>query len=86
MNLCNYVTGQQGAWETWIHLGEFCYNNTFHLSIRMSPFMALHGYEAPNFVELIFGYCKPQKAKDWLQDNQDILRALKDNLQMAQNQ
>ena len=48
--------------------------------------MALYGYEAPTFVDLIFGDCKTQKAKYWLQDNQDILRALKDNLQMAQNQ
>ena len=84
--LRNYVTGQQRAWATWLHLGEFNYNTTFHLSIRMTPFMALYGYEAPNFVDLIFGDCKAQKAKDWLQDNQDILRALKDNLQMAQNQ
>ena len=84
--LCNYVTGQQGAWATWLHLGEFYYNTTFHLSIRMTPFMALYGYEAPTFSELIFGYCKAQKDKDWLQENQDILRALKGNLQMAQNQ
>ena len=49
--LRNYVTGQQGAWETWLHLGEFCYNMTFHLSIRMTPFMDLYGYQAPNFVD-----------------------------------
>ena len=52
----------------------------------MTPFMALYGYEAPNFADLIFGDSKAQKAKDWLQDNQDILRALKDNMQMEQNQ
>ena len=78
--LYNYVTRQQGAWETWLHLDEFCYNTTFHLYIKMNPFMALYGYEAPNFADLIFGDCKAQKAKDWLQDNQDILRELKDNL------
>ena len=81
--LCNYVMGHQRAWETWLRLGEFFYNTTFHLSIRMTPFMALYGYEAPTFVNLIFGDCKAQKANYWLQDNQDILRALKDNLQMA---
>ena len=42
--------------------------------------MALDGYEDPNFADLIFGDYKAQKAKDWLQDNQEILRALKDNL------
>ena len=47
--LCNYVIGQKGSWETWLHLGEFCYNTTFHLSIKMTPFLALYGYEALNF-------------------------------------
>ena len=51
----------------------------------MNPSLALYGYEAPTFADLIFGDCKAQKSKDWLQDNQDILRALKDNLQMTQN-
>ena len=84
--LRNYFTGQQGAWETWLQLGEFCYNTILHISIRMTPFMALYGYEALSFADLVFGDCKAQKAKYWLQDNQDILKSLKDNLQMAQNQ
>ena len=64
--LRNYVMGHQGAWATCLHLGEFCYNTTFHLSIRMTHFMDLYGYEAPNFVDLIFGDCNAQKAKYWL--------------------
>ena len=62
--LRNYVTGQQGAWETCLHLGEFCYNTTFHLSVRMTPFMALYRYEAPTFIDVIFGDCKAEKDKD----------------------
>ena len=61
--------GQQGAWESWLHLGEFYYNNTFHISIRMNPFMALYWYEAPNFVDLLSGDCKAQEAKYWLHEN-----------------
>ena len=34
--LRNYVSGQQKSWIKWLHLGEFCYNNTFHMSIDMS--------------------------------------------------
>ena len=45
--------------------------------------MSLYGYEAPYFVDLMFGDYRAQKAKDWLQENQDILRVLKKNLQMA---
>ena len=36
--LSNYVSGQQKTWIKWLHLGDFCYNTTFHMSIGMSPF------------------------------------------------
>ena len=52
--LRNYVSGQQKAWIRWLHLGEFCYNTTFHMSIGMSPFKSLYGYEASNFIDHIF--------------------------------
>jgi hypothetical protein len=84
--LRHYVSGQQKAWIRWLHLGEYCYNTTYHMSIGMSPFRALYGYEAPSFVELAFGESRAPKAKDWIQENQHILRVLKDNLWMAQNQ
>ena len=64
--VCNYVMRQQGAWEALLHQGEFCCNTTFHIYIILNPFMDLYGYEAPNFVDLMFGYCRAQKAKDWL--------------------
>ena len=35
---------------------------------------------------MAFGDSRDPKAKDWIQDNQDILKILKENLQTAQNQ
>ena len=52
----------------------------------MTPFKALYGYEALKFADLAFGDNKAPKAKDWVQDNQDILKVLKENLQETQNQ
>jgi hypothetical protein len=69
-----------------MRLGEYCYNTTHHMSIGMSPFRALYGYEASSCVELAFSESKAPKAKDWIQESRDILRVLKDNLWMAQNQ
>jgi hypothetical protein len=83
--LCNYVFGQQKAWVKWLHLGEHCYNTTYHMSIGMAPVRALYGYDAP-FFDLAFGDRRAPKDKDWIQESQDILKALKDNLQTAQNQ
>ena len=80
-----YVTGQQKAWTKWLYLGEYCYNTTYHMSIRMSPFRALYGYEALSFADTMFGDSRAPLAKNWIQGFQDILRALKDNLQTAQN-
>ena len=56
------------------------------MSIRMTPFKALYGYEALNYADLAFGDSRAPKAKDWIQDNKDILKILKENLQIAQNQ
>ncbi|XP_057858312.1 uncharacterized protein LOC131067364 [Cryptomeria japonica] len=84
--LRNYVSEQQRAWVKWLHIGEYYYNFSFHMSIKMSPFLALYGYEAPSFVDLVFGESKAPQAKDLLQQSQDIMKSLKDNLQIAQNQ
>lgn len=56
------------------------------MSIGMSPFRALYRYDAPSFVEMAFGESRAPKAKDWIQESQDILKAIKDNPVMAQNQ
>ena len=83
--LKNYVTGQQKAWIRWLHLGEYCYNTTYHMSIGMPPFRALYGYNATSFMDIAFGDSRDPKAKDWIQESQDILRVLKENLQTNQN-
>jgi hypothetical protein len=84
--LRNYVAGQQKAWVRWLHLGEYCYNTTHHMSIGMTPFKALYSYDPLSFVEVAFGDNKASMVQDWVQQSQDILRELKDHLQRAQNQ
>jgi hypothetical protein len=51
-------------WVNWLHLGEHCYNTTFHVSISMTPFQALYGYDSPTLVDLVFGESRAPKAKD----------------------
>ena len=78
--LRNYVAGQQRTWIKWLHLGEYCYNTTHHMSIKMTPFKALYGYEALNFADLVFEDNRAPKEKDWVHDSEDILKVLKENL------
>ena len=55
------------------------------MSIGMCPFYALYGYHDLSFIDVMFGANKAPRAKDWIQESQDILRALKDNMATAQN-
>ncbi len=56
------------------------------MSIGMMPFKALYGYKALSFTDLAFGDSRVPLAQDWLQENQDVMRSLRENLQQAQNQ
>jgi hypothetical protein len=55
------------------------------MSIGMTPFRELYGYDAPTLIDLVFGDNRAPKAKDWIAESQDILKVLKENLQVAQN-
>jgi hypothetical protein len=37
------VISSKGAWEKWLPLAEFSYNNSYQESIQMAPFKALYG-------------------------------------------
>jgi hypothetical protein len=78
--LQNYVSEQLRAWIKWLHLGEYCYNTTYHMSMGMSLLGQLNGYDAPSFIDLAFGKSMAPKAKYWLQEMWDILIVLKENL------
>jgi len=56
------------------------------MSIGMTPFRALYSYEAMTFADVVFGDSRALKARDWIQESQDILRALKENMRVAQDQ
>ena len=55
------------------------------MSIGMSLFKALYGYEATTFRDLIIQERKVQRAKDFIQQSIDIMKTLKENLHHAQN-
>jgi hypothetical protein len=53
--LRNYVAEKQKTWFRWLHLGEYCYNTTYHMSIGMTPFRELYSYDPLSFLEIDFG-------------------------------
>jgi len=49
--------------------GRVLYNTTHHMSISMTPFHALYGYDALSFADIAFGDIRAPKAKDWVQES-----------------
>ena len=56
------------------------------MSIKMSPFKALYGYEATTLGSLTIMESKVPSAQEFIQRNIDIIKELRDNLHIAQNQ
>ena len=56
-----------------IYLCEYCYNTTYHMSIRMTPFRAPYGYKAPSFVDLLMSDVRVPHVGDLLQESKDIV-------------
>ena len=56
------------------------------MTIGITPFRALYGYDASTFADWIFGDSRAPKAKEWIQEGQYILKILRENIQDAQNQ
>jgi hypothetical protein len=52
----------------------------------MTPFRALYGYDSLTCMEIALGDNRVPMARDWIQESQEILKELKDHLQMAQKQ
>ena len=55
------------------------------MSIGMSPFKALYGYEAPTFADLLPQESRVPSTQEFIQQSTDILKTLKENIQQAQN-
>ena len=83
--LCSFIIDKQNKWLQWLHLVEWWYNSTYHMSTKMTPFQALYGYAPPRWKELVQGDAKVLAGKSQLEENQRVMQILKDNLTMGQN-
>ena len=80
-----FVSDKQTQWVKWLTLAEWWYNTSLHMAAKMSPFMALYGYHPPSITPSLRYQSKVQ-VEEHIENQQQVLRLLKDNLTMAQNQ
>jgi hypothetical protein len=81
-----FASEKQHKWAQWLPLAEWWYNTTYHTTTRMTPFEAVYGQKPPSVLSYLSGTSKVQAVDQTLTVREDILRTLKENLVMAQNQ
>eukprot|EP00253_Pinus_taeda_P009341 PITA_09341 len=72
-------------WVKWMPLAEWWYNTSFHTATKMTPFMALYGYQPPSITSYLSENSKVQAVEHHIEHQQQVLKLLKDNLVLAQN-
>eukprot|EP00253_Pinus_taeda_P016059 PITA_16059 len=79
------VSDKQTQWAKWLPLAEWWYNTSFHTTTKMTPFMALYGYQPPSITSYLRENSKVQAVEHHIEHQQQVLQLLKDNLVLAQN-
>ena len=80
-----FVSDKQTQWVKWLPLAEWWYNTSFHTATKMTPFMALYGYQPPSITSYLRENSKVQAVEHHIEHQQQVLQLLKDNLVLAQN-
>ena len=71
------------SWSTFLGWAEFCYNTSYHSSLRMTPFQALYGRLPPTIPSYSKGSTLIQALEDLLFERDELLRCLRANLCQA---
>ena len=83
--ICCFVSDKQTQWVKLLILAEWWYNNSFHTTAKVTPFMALYGYHPPSITYSVRENSRVQEVEDHIENQQEVIQLLKDNLNLAQN-
>eukprot|EP00253_Pinus_taeda_P006965 PITA_06965 len=78
-----FVSDKQTQWVKWLPLAEGWYKTSFHTTTKMTPFMALYGYQPPSITSYLRENSKVQAVEHHIEHQQQVLQLLKDNLSLA---
>jgi len=68
---------QQNKWAQWLHLAEWWYNYTYHMSTKMFAFKSMYGYEPPKWKDFYIIEMKLLTIKYQLEEIQKVIQTLK---------
>jgi hypothetical protein len=83
--LRSMVFKEPKKWADWLPSAEWWYNSSYHTSLKSSPFEALYGYKPPQNQEIALPCDVSPDTEVTLEEQDNMLKSLKENLQQAQN-
>ncbi|WVZ80266.1 hypothetical protein U9M48_027757 [Paspalum notatum var. saurae] len=79
------VTGDRPrAWVDWLSWAEYCYNTSFHMALRATPFEVVYGWPPPAIVPYTPGTARTDMADALLRSRDEILAEARQRLLQAQ--
>jgi hypothetical protein len=79
-----YVGDNPKGWSNWLTMAKYCYNTSYHTSLKSTLFEATYGYPPPSLTDYIPGLTKNQAAEEQLQHRTKQIAKIKHNLAQAQ--
>lgn len=72
------------TWLQWLSWAEYCYNTSYHTSLKCSPFQVVYGREPPSLQSYEPGSARLAAVDKQMKDRDDFLAEIKDRLIQAQ--
>jgi len=71
-----FASAQPVYWVKWFPLTKWCFNTSYHTSIKMTPFEALYGQPPPIVISYILKIANIQEIDTNLSNRGKIIRIL----------
>uniref|UniRef100_A0A2N9H589 Tf2-1-like SH3-like domain-containing protein n=1 Tax=Fagus sylvatica TaxID=28930 RepID=A0A2N9H589_FAGSY len=85
MYLWCFTSANPKQWVCWLAWAEFCYNTSWHSTIKRTPFEVVYGREPPSLLTYISGTAKVVVVEQELLQRDQVLQELKQNIKTSQN-
>lgn len=85
MYLRCFTSDRPRRWFQWLPWVEYCYNTSYHSSLKATPFEVVYGRSPPHMLSYCPGLAKLEAVDQELKTRDLVLKDLRDRLLQAQN-
>ncbi|KAL8154550.1 hypothetical protein AgCh_000060 [Apium graveolens] len=80
-----FTSDQPRKWTQWISWAEYCYNTSYHSSLKTTPFEVVYGRAPPRLLNYYSGLSRVEAVEQELKIRDQIVSGIRDRLLQAQD-